>query len=382
MSAQIDQIKREMEATAKKVNFWLKIVFVGLLSCLIVGIGFFLGEYWIFGSILSGIPSMLFLFALSGLVIVQPEDRIMIEFLGKPYCIKKSGLRWVCPILMKKRMIVFTWEQPVRLFPERRYPNGINIDLKNGGKTELVEPILWVQMNKVGTGQEEKSVLRMIYSIDDWERAIQEGGEDALRTCLNNLTVEEVLSATHDSKRASWWEAVSEYFPALEETIKSYGLVPKRLTISDFNWDSKVVETRQKIFDEERSIRLAELSVEAAKNEVKQKALESGGLYGNIVKLLRQKQYGELNNEEAMKAAETLVLYFKGADTKSLVDVRAGSENPLAPMISAVIAAIRGSKVGNEKSEKAEKPSVVKDEKSKKSLTVKKEKIKESSTDE
>jgi len=373
MSAQIDQIKREMEATVKKVNFWLKIVFIGLLFCLVVGAGCFFWKYWILGSIFSGTPLVLLLFALSGLMIVQPEDRIMTEFLGKAHSIKKSGLRWVCPLLVRKRMVAHTWEQPVYLFPKRRYPNGIHIDLKNGGKTELVEPILWVQMNKAGEDQEEESVLRMVYSIDDWERAVQEGGEDALRTCLNNLTVEEVLSATHDFSRESWWEAVKEYFPALEDTIISYGLAPKRLTISDFNWDEKVVATRQKIFDEERSIEFAKLSREAAKNEIKQKAFEAGGLYGNIVKLLIQKQYGELSKEEAMKVAETLVLYFKAADTKSLVDVRAGSENPLAPIISAVVAAARSIKVGDEKSEK---PLTAKKEKNKK------EKTKESSTDE
>lgn len=362
MSAQIDQIKREMEVTAERVDFWLRIVFIGLLLCLLAGMGCFFGKYWIFGSTFSGIPLVLFLFALSGLIILQPEDRLMVEFLGKAYCIKRSGLRWTCPFLMKKRMIVFTWEQPVSLFPKRRYPNGIHIDLKNGGKTELVEPILWVQMSKAGEDQEEESVLRMVYSIDDWERAVQEGGEDALRTCLNNLTVEEVLSATHGSERESWWEAIKEHFPALEGTIKSYGLVPKRLTISDFNWDKKVVATRQKIFDEERSIELAKLSKEAAIDEVFQKALESGGLYGDIVKILMQKKYGELTKKEAMKAAEKLVLFFKSADTKSLVDVRAGEENILAPIISAFIAAMRGSKVGGEKTEKSSAGKKEKDE--------------------
>jgi len=378
MSVQINQIKKEKEVTTKKINLWLRIVFIGLLFCLMVGIISFLWKCWIFGYIFSGIPLVLLLFALSGLMIVQPEDRIMTEFLGKAYCIKKSGLRWICPFLMKKRMIVFTWEQPVYLFPKRRYPNGIHIDLKNGGKTELVEPILWVQMNKVGEDQEEESVLQMVYSIDDWERAVQEGGEDALRTCLNNLTVEEVLSATHKSERESWWEAIKEYFPALENTIKSYGLVPKRLTISDFNWDEKVVATRQKIFDEERSIELAKLSVKAAEDEVRQKALESGGLYGYIVDLLRQKESGGLTKKEAMKAAETLVLYFKAADTKSLVDVRAGSENPLAPIISAVITAARGIKIG---SEKPKKSLTDKDEKDKKLSTTKDKKSKKSSTD-
>lgn len=377
MSAQIDQIKREMEATVKKVNFWLKIVFVGLLFCLVVGIVCFFGEYWIFGSVFSGIPLMIFLLALSGLKTVQPEDRIMVEFLGRPYCIKKPGLRWICPILMYKRMIVSTWEQPVRLFPERRFPNGIHIDLKNGGKTELVDPVLWIQLIGAGTNEEEDNILRMVYAIEDWEDAVQENGENALRTHLNNLTVDEVLTAIHVVEKESWWEAISEYFPKLGDTIGGYGIKVKRLTISDFNWDKEVVAARQKIFEEERSIELAKLSVKAAEDEVKQKALESGGLYGDIVKLLIQKKYGELDKKEAMKVAETLVLYFKAADTKSLVDVRANGENNL---VSSVIAAMRGIKVG---SEKAEKPSAVKSEKTEKSSTTStKEKKKHSSEEE
>lgn len=353
MSAQIDQIKREMGVTAKKVNSWLKIVFIGLLFCLAAGIVSFFGEYWIFGSVFSGIPLMLFLLALSGLKTIQPEERIMVEFLGKPYCIKRPGLRWICPILMYKRMIVSTWEQPVQLFPERNYPDGVHIDLKNGGKTQLVDPILWVQLIGAGTDQEDDNVLRMVYAIQDWKDAVEENGENALRTHLNNLTVDEVLTAIHSAGKESWWEEISEYFPGLDGTIKGYGIEAKRLTISDFNWDQKVVEARQRIFEEERQITFAKLSRKAAEDEVKQKALESGGLYGEIVKLLMQKKHGELKKEEAMKVAETLVLYFKAADTKSLVDVRAGGENSLTPIISTVIAAMRGSKVGSEKAEKS-----------------------------
>jgi len=48
MSTQIDQIKKDMEAIAEKVDIWLKRVFVGLLFCLVVGIGCFFGKYWIF----------------------------------------------------------------------------------------------------------------------------------------------------------------------------------------------------------------------------------------------------------------------------------------------------------------------------------------------
>jgi regulator of protease activity HflC (stomatin/prohibitin superfamily) len=352
MSTQIDQIKKDMQVTAWRVNFVIKVVFWGSLVFLAVEIAFFWKSFPILGFIFSGFPIILFFFALFGLMIIQPEERWMVEFLGKPYCIKKPGLRWYCPGLMHKRMIIDTWEQKVLLFPERKFPNGVHIDLKNGGKTQLVDPILWVQLIGAGTDQEEDSVLRMVYSIDDWKDAVEENGENALRTHLNNLTVDEVLTAIHSRGKESWWEEVSEYFPGLDGTIKGYGIEAKRLTISDFNWDEKVVAARQKIFEEERSIALAKLSVKAAKDEVLQKALESGGLYGEIVRILMQKKYG-LDRKEAMLAAESLVLYYKGAETKSLVDVRTPSGGDFASIISSIIATVRGSKIGDKKSEES-----------------------------
>ncbi len=344
MSAQIDQIKKTMEETAERVDFWLDKIFFALIVSLLLGTIFLLTGLLIVAYVLLGIPATLILFALTGFVIIQPEERLMVEFLGKPFCIKRPGLRWTLPLLMYRRLWIDTWEQGIELFPERKYPNGIHIDLKNGGKTELVEPILWVQLIGAGTDQEESSILRMIYGIKDWKDALEENGENALRTHLNNLTVDEVLTAIHSKGKASWWEEISEFFPELGNTIKEYGLEAKRLTISDFNWDEKVVAARQKIFEEERSITLAALSLKAAQDEVSQKVMESGGLYGRIVNLLMQKKHGGLNKKEAMEAARDLVLYFKGADTGSLVDARGSG---LAPLIAGVVSAARAIAKGN-----------------------------------
>ncbi len=341
-TAQIEAIKRDMEKATKTVNLLIKIIVFVAGVCLMLGCICFLFGQWIVGCVFcTPAVTVLFLF-LGGLMVVGPEERFLIEFLGRAYCVKNPGLRWVSPVLMRKRMVAYTWKQPVDLFPERRYPNGVHIDLKKGGKTQLVEPILWVRMDGVGTDLEDESVLRMAYSVDDWKEAVTEGGEDALRTCLNNLMVEEVLSATHDSSRASWWEAVRENFPALEEAIKSYGLVPVSLTISDFNWDPAVVASRQKVFEEERSIAIAELSKEASKDEIGQKALEIGGLYGVMAKLLMQKQYGGHTEEEAKRVAKELVIYFKGADTGTITHLQGGGD--LSPLLTGILALMRGSR--------------------------------------
>lgn len=343
MSTQIDKIKKDMEITRKRVDFWLNFVFYILLFILVLGIITFFFSYKIIGLSFCCVAVVLFLLALSGFMIVPPEERIMIEFLGKAYCIKKPGLRWVLPILTKKRMSVLVWRQRVELFPERAYPNGIHIDFKNGGKAELVDPILWIQLRGAGTEEENDSVLRSVYSVDNWKKVIQEMGEDNLRTCLNNLTVEDALSITHDRERDSWWNAILDQYPHSDELVKSYGFEVTGLTISDFNWDASVVAMRQKVFEEERSIELARLSVKAAENEVLQKAMESGGQHGEMVKILRE-QYG-YTKKDATKVATELVTYFKGADTGRLVDVRSsGGESGLVSLIANVFAILNSAK--------------------------------------
>ncbi|MBU2545329.1 hypothetical protein KKC65_02655 [Patescibacteria group bacterium] len=351
-TAQIEAIKSDMEKVTRTVNLLIKITVFVVCVCLILGGIYFLFKQWIIVCVFCTPAVIVSLLFLGGLMVVRPEERFLIEFLGQAYCVKKPGLRWVSPILMRKRMVAYTWKQPVDLFPERRYPNGVHIDLKKGGKTQLVEPILWVRMDHVGQDLEGESVLRMAYSVDNWKEAVTEGGEDALRTCLNNLMVEEVLSATHDSSRASWWEAVRENFPALEEVIKSYGLVPVSLTISDFNWDPAVVASRQKVFEEERSIAVAELSKKAAKDEVAQQAMELGGKYAEMVRILAQKRYGG-DMGKAEKAAMELMRLDKAAQSGGLIQALSDGDGLSSSVIS-FITSIAKSIQGKEKTTNSE----------------------------
>ncbi len=278
---------------------------------------------------------------------------MVVEFLGRAYRILRPGLRWVCPRLMHKRLLVITSEQSLLLFPERRYPNGIHIDLKGGGKTELVEPRVWVQVEGAGTqGDEEESILKIAYAIDDWIIAIQEAFEDALKTCLNNLTVEGVLSATHESDKDSWWDAVKSRFVRLEDTVKSYGFVVKRLTISDFNWDEEVVKTRQKIFEEERSIRLAELSVLAAEHEVKQRAMELGQLIEIVMERLIK---SGCDKEKARETAVQVVTYQLGAKFGIIKDIRTSDgASAIGSTASAYLTDLANRLVGNNKERREE----------------------------
>jgi len=347
MSEQIDAIRADMRSVARSVNFWLRVFFLFLLVSTASGTALLFFRQWVLGGMLL-VPAILFLpLLVSGLMIVQPEERIVIEFLGHPYCIKKSGLRWVLRGLMKKRMRVFTWEQPIKLFPE-----GVHIDFKGGGKAELVEPTLWTTLIGAGTLREAENVLRMVYSVEDWEKAMRENVETALRTHLNNLTVDECLEAIFSADKASWWEELVPRFPNLDETIQGYGRCPTRLTISDFNWDSSVVATRQKVFEEERSIRIAELSVAAAKNEVLQKAMESGGLHGEITRILTGEPY-KYTKKAAERVATELVTFFKSADTGRLIDVRSsGAEGGgITSLLASTMAAFYTAKQQFDKSQ-------------------------------
>ena len=356
MSIQIDTIKSEMKENYKKgktILYWTGGV---LFILFVLGIVLAFKKYFIAGSICFGFPLVVFILCLTGtekyngLRIFQPEDRAMVEFLGKPFCIKRAGLTIIFPVFMSVRKIIPTWRQGVKLFSERPSPNEVHIDLKNGGKVQLVDPTLWIRLRAQNLSQEEESVLRAVYGVDDYLEATQEVTEDALRTCLNNLTVEEVLSITHDKQKRSWWDVVAENFSSLEGAIASYGFDVKGLTISDFNWDEEVVKTRQAIFKEERSVALAEYSLKASKREIIQKSLEWGGVFGNMVKILQQKQYGALTKKEAVEEAGRIVRHYKSAESGTQIDAYinggAGSESSLA---ATLLALYRGATFSNQK---------------------------------
>jgi len=263
------------------------------------------------------------LFLICGIEIVSEEDRLLIERLGRFYKVKGPGPLWICPIIMKVRAAVSIWEQPIELFEE--HPS---IDFKEGGTAILVDPIVWVRIKGVIPSLEEdiirQNVYKMIYAVGDWRGAIRKNFETALRTYLNNRTIENTLKAILSRNKNNWWDELKKQFPKLGDETEALGLKLTRLTISDFGWSKEVIATRQEVFDAMKSVKVAEHRVKAARKEIIWQALKSGGFHAEIKKVLVNDY--SYDPKEAEKIATIYVQYFKAADTGSLVDWRSSGE--------------------------------------------------------
>lgn len=281
------------------------------------------------------------IFVLIGIRIVQQQERFIIEFLGKFYTILNPGLRWIFPFLMKTRAIVSVWEQSIDIFPEKP-----SIDFKGGGTAELVEPKVWGKV---------EDPHKAIYNIANWREAVRERVESLFRNYLSNQTVEEIID---QQTLHSWWKLIKKEITGgglpdpEEEIVKDWGIRITRITVSDFKWSEAVIKARRGVFEAQRKIEQEENLAEAAVHEARKKAQESGGMHGQIKKILVEDY--NYPPEEADKVASEYVKYFKGAETGRLVDWRTSGEGGIYEMIAKGMIAIEKAKelVGKEKEKK------------------------------
>lgn len=272
---------------------------------------------------------IIIIFFPSGLKIVQQQERFVMEFLGKFSTILNPGLRWIFPFLMKTRAIISIWEQSIDLFLENP-----DIDFREGGTAKLIKPKVWVEV---------KDVYKAIYNVANWRQAVKERVEDLLRDALSNQSVEEIIDQTTIHP---WWDLVKREFGQHnvnpeQEILDDWGVKITRVTIPDFGWSEEVIKTRREVFEAQRQIKREKNLAMAAKHEARKKAQESGGMHGQIKKIL-VKNYSYLP-KDAEKVAGEYVKYFRGTETHSIVDWRTSGEGWIE-MIAKGVAVIEKAK--------------------------------------
>jgi regulator of protease activity HflC (stomatin/prohibitin superfamily) len=300
---------------------------------LIIGL-FVLGmavKFFVAEAVVSGIIFLVVaIFLFSGLKRVRPEERNVIEFFGSFMTVLWPGLKWIFPAIMQVRAVVPVWEQTLALFEKP-----VKIDFKNGSAA----PNGAVVYLKVKDDRE--SIRKAIYDIANWRKAAISLFENALRSYLNGLKIEEGL----EQGRAGY--NLFEKFPDGEKngilsTLDRWGLELLRVTVADFDLDASVIEYRESVLKAERE-------KVAAQDRAIRKAMESAGMHAEIRKLLIQSY--NYPAEEAEKLALEYVKYFQGTETGQLVDIRS-SEGDVYGIIAKIIAAINMTKAAMDKGEK------------------------------
>ncbi len=342
------------------------IIGVGVILLIVlglIGLVLLLTKNWISGGICTGIPLIFFvLFGLGGLKTVHQEEVFMIELLGSFYKIKKPGLIWVCPVIMKKRAMVEMWEQSVDLFKENP-----KIDFTGGGSAKLVKPKVWFKI---------ENPYKVIYGVDDWVIALRSKIENLFRDFLSNNRVEAIIDqeAVHP-----WWTLIKESSQSHNqnpeaEILGDWGMKVTSITVEDFDWSDEVVKTRKEVFvagrEEEREKNLAK----AALFKSKKKAVEIMGL---VIQMLSQatgksQKYiqSEIQGDTKLKTkvwsfVQEVITLELGLEKGAVQDIRVGGSTGMEKSFLTLISAFKGGKT-DVKEEKEEKEEKEKEEKEKK----------------
>lgn len=322
---------------------WI-ILFLSVLGVL-VGVAFLSAQSFVVGGILI----LFFGFALFGLKQVEQEKRAVVQLFGK-YCMTlKPGLQWVAPLgIMRIRAMVSTWEIALPLFDE-----SMKIDFVDGS-AQPKNAEVFIKMKSpdraygVDPGEEKRNgAYRAIYEIANWRTSIRDLIENAVRSYLNRLTIDEAISmakagfdlANYDSNVG----LPSSELQKIEKSLARWGFDLIRITVGDFELEPELVEARGKI-----QIRRKES--EAAQYLKVQRARET---MGSLIQMMAEstgKEASQIQEEisrspklkkEMRKISEDLVTRRMSIDGKAFTDIRVAGGGDLGEVLMAIITAIK-----------------------------------------
>ncbi|MCD6550119.1 SPFH domain-containing protein [bacterium] len=281
-----------------------KVIWIVVLLILAIGIVgiFLLGGGFLFKIIGTAMIVASLVFFVSGFKKVQEEDRWIIEFFGKFERILEPGLRWVCPGLESVRAVVSVWEQTIQLFEKP-----IKIDFKDGSATPK-EAYAYIKIS---------DPYKAIYAVKNWRTAGKALLENACRSYLNGLTIEEGISMA----RAGY--DVTQKMPpdqkdGIIKAMKVWGIELLRVTIGDFDLESDLVKARGELHKKEKELMIARLTRQI-------RAQETVGAAIDAITLALGRDSNNpyrFTEEEARRFAEDLVKRRMSIDGKALYDIR------------------------------------------------------------
>lgn len=278
--------------------------------------------------ILLALVVVVVVFVLSGIKIVRQQERCIIELFGRYYKTLRSGLNWIFPWIMRVRAVVPTWELPLFLFEQSP-----KIDFKDGSAVPK-GAVVFVKMKNPDTGygdtdgEKETGAYRAIYEIANWRVAIRDLVENALRSYLNGLTIDEAITmarAGYDLVTADPDSGLPNHqIERIKGVLSGWGFELMRITITDFDLEPELVNARDIVHIRQRA-------AVAARFVAQQRAEESVGALIEMLAISRGRTAEEIRKEidkdkelkkEFLAIAKDLITRRMAIDGQSFVDIR------------------------------------------------------------
>lgn len=347
-----EQAKTEKTVT-KKVVFLAVLMTLGLIAA-----GYFFSLKIAIATAIFILLLVLTVFFFKGFDVVQQQERVVVEFFGRYWKEKKPGLRWNFPGIIKVRAVVSIWELALILFDKP-----IKIDFKDGSATPKGAKA-FVKIKKPDEPyqlEEEKEprtgVFRAVYFVLNWRDRAVELLENAVRSYLATLTIDEALP----KKRGGFDLLTANRIPKSEKSkikkaLDQWGLELLRITVTDFDLEPDLVRARGDVQKKKRAVETAEF-------EKKVRAHETVGALIQMLAEARGKTFSEIQKEieddeglknKIMDFSQELVTRQMSIDGKALTDVRvSGAGGDILKSLLALIAA--HSKLSTEKEKRPQK---------------------------
>lgn len=192
-----------------------------------------------------------------------PEDeRWVIEKIGEFDRVVGPGLFFRTPIVDSIREKVSTREQQIQLFSQP-----MKLDFRNGSATPKNAYVFVRILN--GNQCQAEDVYKLVYNPPtEWRKAVKDLVENAVRSFLSGLTVEEglemgrlgynLLEKTPSGEECLPSPKVNE----LKTTLANWGLELLRITLGDLDLDPALLRSREELFHKQRQRDMALLEKE------------------------------------------------------------------------------------------------------------------------
>ena len=233
--------------------------------------------------------SILFLvFILSGIRIIRPTRRGLIERLGKYKHFSEPGFHWIIPIL--DRMIqVNTTEQMIDAQPQEI--------ITNDNLNATVDAQVYFKVRN-----DEKSVMASQYNVNDYEYQIVNLARTTLRNIIGTLTLK---SANSERDKIN-----GELLATLSKETKNWGMEIVRTELKEIDPPQDVQDTMNKVVKAENekiaALDFANALEREADGQKRAEIKKAEGIKrGKILKAEGEAEAIKLVNEAANK-------YFKG----------------------------------------------------------------------
>ena len=221
----------------------------------------------------SIIAAVLMIFA-SGIKIVRPVEKGVVEFLGKYTGTREAGFNWIIPLLHQMRKVNIT-EQMVDVPPQM-------VITKDKLNAE-VDAMVYYQIN---------DVKKSLYNVDNHKWQLTSLARTTLRAVIGKMTL-----ADANEKRGEVNNAVAE---VLDKETNSYGVKILRVEIQR-------IEPPQDVQESMNQVVKAEQEKIAAKDRATAFETEADGTKRADIKVAEGKRQASILEAEGKAQAFTLI---------------------------------------------------------------------------